>query len=87
VVCPLDFSTSGLERDYCEGILVPRLLFRFGWRRTFLILGFTALIWIAPSGADKIAGAHHQPRILRLIVAGIGIVLFLMILIIYKLNL
>lgn len=31
-----------------EGILVPWLLVRFGWRRTFLVLGFTALIWIVP---------------------------------------
>src|SRR5215469_4494439 len=31
-----------------EGILVPWLLIRFGWRRTFLVLGFTALVWIVP---------------------------------------
>ena len=31
-----------------EGILVPWLLVHMGWRRTFLILGFTALVWIAP---------------------------------------
>src|ERR1700719_2113192 len=41
-----DFGTrTGLV---LEGILVPWLLVRFGWRRTFLILGFTALVWIAP---------------------------------------
>jgi len=41
-----DFGTrTGLV---LEGILVPWLLIRFGWRRTFLILGFTALLWIAP---------------------------------------
>ena len=41
-----DFGTrTGLV---VEGILVPWLLVRFGWRRTFLILGFTALLWIAP---------------------------------------
>jgi MFS transporter, ACS family, D-galactonate transporter len=41
-----DFGTrTGLV---LEGILVPWLLVRFGWRRTFLILGFTALLWIAP---------------------------------------
>jgi len=41
-----DFGTrTGLV---LEGILVPWLLVRFGWRRTFLVLGFTALLWIAP---------------------------------------
>jgi MFS transporter, ACS family, D-galactonate transporter len=41
-----DFGTrTGLV---LEGILVPRLLLHFGWRRTFLILGFTALVWLVP---------------------------------------
>jgi MFS family permease len=41
-----DFGTrTGLV---LEGIMVPWLLVRFGWRRTFLLLGFTALVWIAP---------------------------------------
>ena len=41
-----DFGTrTGLV---LEGILVPWLLVRFGWRRTFLILGFAALVWLAP---------------------------------------
>jgi ACS family D-galactonate transporter-like MFS transporter len=41
-----DFGTrTGLV---LEGVLVPWLLIRFGWRRTFLILGLTALLWIAP---------------------------------------
>ena len=41
-----DFGTrTGLV---LEGILVPWLLVHFGWRRTFLILGFTALAWIVP---------------------------------------
>ena len=41
-----DFGTrTGLV---LEGILVPWLIVRFGWRRSFLILGFTALVWIAP---------------------------------------
>jgi ACS family D-galactonate transporter-like MFS transporter len=41
-----DFGTrTGLV---LEGILVPWLLVHFGWRRTLLILGFTALVWIAP---------------------------------------
>src|SRR3954468_9483406 len=41
-----DFGTrTGLV---LEGILVPWLLVHVGWRHTFLILGFTALVWIAP---------------------------------------
>ena len=41
-----DFGTrTGLV---LEGIMVPWLLVHFGWNRTFLILGFTALIWIVP---------------------------------------
>jgi MFS family permease len=41
-----DFGTrTGLV---LEGILVPRLLLHFGWRHTFLILGFTALVWLVP---------------------------------------
>jgi ACS family D-galactonate transporter-like MFS transporter len=41
-----DFGTrTGLV---LEGILVPWLLVHFGWRRTFLILGFTALVWLIP---------------------------------------
>jgi MFS family permease len=41
-----DFGTrTGLV---VEGLLVPWLLVHFGWRRTFLILGLTALVWLAP---------------------------------------
>ena len=41
-----DFGTrTGLV---LEGILVPWLLVHVGWRRTFLILGFTALVWLIP---------------------------------------
>jgi MFS transporter, ACS family, D-galactonate transporter len=41
-----DFGTrTGLV---VEGILVPWLLVCLGWRRTFLVLGFTALVWIVP---------------------------------------
>src|SRR5215831_8512751 len=41
-----DFGTrTGLV---LEGLLVPWLLIHFGWRRTFLVLGFAALVWIAP---------------------------------------
>jgi len=41
-----DFGTrTGLV---LEGVLVPWLLVHFGWRRTFVVLGFTALVWIVP---------------------------------------
>jgi MFS transporter, ACS family, D-galactonate transporter len=41
-----DFGTrTGLV---LEGILVPWLLTRYGWRHTFLVLGFAALVWIVP---------------------------------------
>lgn len=41
-----DFGTrTGLV---LEGILVPWLLIHFGWRHTFVILGFISLLWIAP---------------------------------------
>lgn len=41
-----DFGTrTGLV---LEGVLVPWLLVHFGWRRTFVLLGFTALVWIVP---------------------------------------
>jgi MFS transporter, ACS family, D-galactonate transporter len=41
-----DFGTrTGLV---FEGILVPWLLVHVGWRHTFVVLGFAALVWIAP---------------------------------------
>lgn len=41
-----DFGTrTGL---ILEGILVPWMLTRYGWRHTFLLLGFTAMVWIVP---------------------------------------
>jgi MFS transporter, ACS family, D-galactonate transporter len=41
-----DFGTrTGL---ILEGILVPWLLTRYGWRHTFLLLGFAGLIWMVP---------------------------------------
>jgi len=41
-----DFGTrTGLV---LEGILVPWLLVAIGWRHTFVTLGFTALLWLAP---------------------------------------
>src|SRR3954468_15114601 len=41
-----DFGTrTGLV---LEGLLVPCRLTRYGWRHTFLLMGFAALVWIVP---------------------------------------
>lgn len=41
-----DFGTrTGLV---LEGILVPWFLLHYGWRHTFALLGFAALVWIVP---------------------------------------
>ncbi len=41
-----DFGTrTGLV---IEGVLVPWLLVHYGWRRTFLMIGFAALFWLVP---------------------------------------
>src|SRR5207302_4065423 len=41
-----DFGTrTGLV---VEGLLIPWLLMRYGWRHTFLLLGLVALGWIVP---------------------------------------
>jgi ACS family D-galactonate transporter-like MFS transporter len=41
-----DFGTrTGLV---LEGILIPWLLVHLGWRMTFAVVGFTALLWLAP---------------------------------------
>lgn len=31
-----------------EGIMIPWLLLHYGWRRTFMIIGFLALVWLIP---------------------------------------
>lgn len=41
-----DFGTrTGLV---LEGLLIPWLLVHFGWRATFMLVGFSALLWLAP---------------------------------------
>jgi MFS transporter, ACS family, D-galactonate transporter len=41
-----DFGTrTGLV---LEGIIVPWCLVHFGWRRTFAVVGFSALLWLIP---------------------------------------
>ena len=41
-----DFGTrTGLV---IEGILVPWMLIRYGWRKTFIVVGFSALLWLVP---------------------------------------
>jgi len=31
-----------------EGILIPWLLIHYGWRKSFVLVGFTALLWLIP---------------------------------------
>ncbi|HTL93273.1 MAG TPA: MFS transporter [Steroidobacteraceae bacterium] len=31
-----------------EGVLVPLMLVHLGWRQTFMVVGFSALVWLAP---------------------------------------
>jgi ACS family D-galactonate transporter-like MFS transporter len=63
-----DFGTrTGLV---LEGILVPWLLVRNGWRHTFLLLGFTGLLWIIPwllvfPRRMRAAGAISSPPVAR----------------------
>jgi MFS family permease len=33
---------------FLEGLLIPWMLTRFGWRWTFMVVGFTALLWLVP---------------------------------------
>jgi MFS transporter, ACS family, D-galactonate transporter len=41
-----DFGTrTGLV---LEGLLIPALLVHYGWRHAFLLVGFAALLWLAP---------------------------------------
>ena len=41
-----DFGTrTGLM---IEGLLVPWLLQQYGWRTTFAVIGFSALVWLIP---------------------------------------
>ncbi len=41
-----DFGTrSGLV---LEGLIIPWFLVHYGWRKTFLIVGFSALVWLVP---------------------------------------
>jgi ACS family D-galactonate transporter-like MFS transporter len=41
-----DFGTrTGLV---LEGVLIPWMLVHLGWRKTFMMVGFTALLWLVP---------------------------------------
>lgn len=41
-----DFGTrTGL---LLEGLLIPMLLVHYGWRKTFVVVGFLALVWLIP---------------------------------------
>ncbi len=41
-----DFGTrTGLV---LEGIIIPWCLYQYGWRKTFMLVGFSALLWLIP---------------------------------------
>ena len=42
---PVGLFDAGL---FLEGLLIPWMLTRFGWRWTFMVVGFTALLWLVP---------------------------------------
>lgn len=44
-----------------EGVVVPWLLTRYGWRSTFVVVGFSALVWLLPWLAVMPRGLHVQP--------------------------
>ena len=59
-----DFGTrTGLV---LEGILVPWLLMRYGWRPTFVWLGFAGLVWIVPWLWVFPRGMRPAPKVLAL---------------------
>ena len=53
------------------GIMIPFLLVRLGWRHTFVILGFAALLWLIPwflvfpagREGDKSTGVRRDPKL------------------------
>ncbi len=46
---PVGLFDSGTRTGlFLEGLLIPWMLGRFGWRATFLIVGLTALLWLVP---------------------------------------
>jgi len=62
-----DFGTrTGLV---LEGILIPWSLVHYGWRRTFVIVGFSAMLWLVPwlwtmpSLRGDSARAAHRVRV------------------------
>ena len=67
-----DFGTrTGLV---LEGILVPWMLVRYGWRHAFLILGLGALFWLAPwfwIFPRRLPGVHQETPSVRLPASGL----------------
>jgi MFS transporter, ACS family, D-galactonate transporter len=65
-----------------EGLIVPWCLYHYGWRRTFLIVGFSGLLWVIPwlfatprrlqgNGGSKSAGGA-RPATIRQIRSVLG---------------
>lgn len=47
------------------GVLFPWLLIHYGWRRTFMLVGFSALVWLIPwllVFPARLKGGHARPQ-------------------------
>jgi len=63
-----------------EGVLVPWMLTRYGWRASFSVIGFAALLWLVPwfltMPRELRGGAPEEPRReRRSVLEGIGALL------------
>jgi MFS family permease len=51
-----------------EGVLVPWMLVHYGWRRTFAVVGFAALVWLVPwflTTPNRLRGEAPDPSVVR----------------------
>ena len=51
-----------------EGVLVPWMLVHYGWRRTFAVVGFAALLWLVPwflTTPKRLRGEAPDPSVAR----------------------
>jgi MFS family permease len=51
-----------------EGVLVPWMLVHYGWRRTFAVVGFAALVWLVPwflTTPKRLRGEAPDPSVVR----------------------
>ena len=51
-----------------EGVLVPWMLIHYGWRTTFIVVGFAALLWllaVVPDHAEATRARERRPAASR----------------------